>query len=105
ETLARLRALGFKRIAPTHYGVFDDADWHLSFLQKILEETENWLEQIMPADPSIEELRAKYETWMEEQSRLLNLDAETVRAYALANPLGMGADGMMRYWKKVRNPS
>jgi glyoxylase-like metal-dependent hydrolase (beta-lactamase superfamily II) len=105
ETIARLRSLGFKRIAPTHYGVFDDAEWHLDFLQKILEETQNWLEQIMPADPSIEEMRAKYEARMGEQSRLLNLDAETIRAYTLANPLGMGADGMMRYWKKIRNPS
>lgn len=104
-TIARLRSLGFKRIAPTHYGIFDDVDWHLNFLQSILEETEKWLEQIMPADPSIDELRAKYEAWMGDQSRQLKLDAETIRAYTLANPLGMGADGMMRYWKKVRNPS
>jgi glyoxylase-like metal-dependent hydrolase (beta-lactamase superfamily II) len=104
-TIARLRSLGFKRIAPTHYGIFDDAAWHLDFLQSILEETEKWLEQIMPADPSIDELRAKYEAWMGEQSRALKLDDETIRAYTLANPLGMGADGMMRYWKKVRNPS
>ncbi len=105
DTLARLRSLGFKRIAPTHYGIFDDAEWHLNFLQNILEETEKWLEEIMPTDPSLEELRAKYEAWMGEQSNLLKLDEETIRAYTLANPLGMGADGMMRYWKKVRNPS
>jgi hypothetical protein len=59
----------------------------------------------MSADPSIDELRAKYEAWMEEQSSLLKLDEDTIQAYTLANPLGMGADGMMRYWKKVRNPS
>ncbi|MBI5955156.1 MAG: MBL fold metallo-hydrolase [Chloroflexi bacterium] len=105
DTIARLRSLGFKRIAPTHYGIFEDVDWHLNTLQAILEETEKWLEETMSTDPSIEELRAKYEAWMGDQSRLLNLDAETVRAYTLANPLGMGADGMMRYWKKVRNPS
>jgi glyoxylase-like metal-dependent hydrolase (beta-lactamase superfamily II) len=104
-TIARLRSLGFKRIAPTHYGIFDDVEWHLNELQAILEETEKWLEQIMSASPSIDELRAKYEAWMGEQSRVLNLDAETIHAYTLANPLGMGADGMMRYWKKVRNPS
>jgi glyoxylase-like metal-dependent hydrolase (beta-lactamase superfamily II) len=104
-TIARLRSLGFKRIAPTHFGVFDDAEWHLNELQKILEETEKWLEQIMPADPPIDELRAKYEAWMQEQSDAQRLSEDVVRAYTLANPLGMGADGMMRYWKKVRNPS
>jgi hypothetical protein len=59
----------------------------------------------MPANPPVEELRAKFETWMGQQSRAQNLSDETIHAYNLANPLAMGADGMMRYWKKVRNPS
>jgi hypothetical protein len=42
---------------------------------------------------------------MDEQSRVKKLSADVIKAYTLANPLGMGADGMMRYWKKVRNPS
>ena len=104
-TIKRLRSLGFSRIAPTHYGIFDDVEWHLNELQNILEETEKWLEQIMPTDPSVDELRAKYEAWMQQQSDAQHLSEDVIRAYTLANPLGMGADGMMRYWKKVRNPS
>jgi len=104
-TLSRLRALKFSRIAPTHYGIFDDADWHLNTLQTILEETEKWLEEVMPTDPSMDELRAKYEAWMQQQSDTQHLSEDVIRAYTLANPLGMGADGMMRYWKKVRSPS
>jgi glyoxylase-like metal-dependent hydrolase (beta-lactamase superfamily II) len=105
ESITRLRSLKFPRIAPTHFGIFDDADWQLNELQKNLDETEKWLEEIMPADPPIDELRAKFEAWMGEQSRAQNLSDDVLRAYTLANPLGMGADGMMRYWKKVRNPS
>ena len=105
DTIVRLRSLGFSRIAPTHYGIFDDADWHLNTLQTILKETQAWLEEVMPADPTVEELRAKYEAWMQKQSDNQHLSEDVIRAYALANPLGMGADGMMRYWKKVRNPS
>jgi glyoxylase-like metal-dependent hydrolase (beta-lactamase superfamily II) len=104
-TIARLRSLGFSRIAPTHFGIFDDADWHLDTLQSILEETEKWLEEVMPADPPVDELRAKYEAWMQQQSDTQHLNEDTIRAYTLANPLGMGADGMMRYWKKIRQPS
>lgn len=104
DTIARLRSLGFKSIAPTHFGVFDDAPWHLDALHSILDETEAWLERAMAENPSLEELRAKYEAWMDEQSRLMNISEEVVRAYTLANPLGMGADGMMRYWKKARAP-
>jgi glyoxylase-like metal-dependent hydrolase (beta-lactamase superfamily II) len=105
ETITRLRSLGFSRIAPTHFGIFDDAGWHLSELQRILEETEKWLEDVMPASPSVDELRAKYEAWMQQQSDTQHLSADTIQAFTLANPLGMGADGMMRYWKKIRNPS
>jgi glyoxylase-like metal-dependent hydrolase (beta-lactamase superfamily II) len=105
ESITRLRSLNFSRIAPTHFGIFDDADWQLTELQKNLDETEKWLEEVMPANPPVEELRAKFETWMGQQSRAQNLSDETIHAYNLANPLAMGADGMMRYWKKVRNPS
>jgi hypothetical protein len=40
---------------------------------------------------------------MNEQSRAENLSEDVIRAYDLANPLGMSADGMLRYWKKVRS--
>ena len=101
-SISRLRELKFKYIAPTHFGIFDDPDWQLNELQKNLDETEKWLEEIMSADPSVDELREKFSAWMNEQSREQNLSDGVLQAYALANPLGMSADGLMRYWKKVR---
>jgi len=103
ESIARLRSLKFTRIAPTHFGIFDDADWQLTELQRRLDETERWLEQVMPADPPVDELREKFSTWMEDQGSAEELSDEVRQAYALANPLGMSADGLIRYWKKVRN--
>ena len=102
ESIARLRALKFARIAPTHFGIFDDVEWQLNELQKNLDAAEKWLEEIMPAEPSADEMRAKFEAWMYEQSRAQNLSEDVVQAYALANPLGMSVDGMIRYWKKVK---
>jgi len=102
ESITRLRSLKFARIAPTHFGIFDDADWQLDELQKDLDATEQWLEEIMPADPSIADLREKFSAWMQTQSLEKGLSDEVVQAYALANPVGMSADGLMRYWKKVR---
>ncbi len=103
ESISRLRSLKFSRIAPTHFGIFDDVDWHLNELQKNLDEAEKWLEEIMPADPSVDELREKFAAWMNGQAATKNLSEDVLRAYELANPLGMGADGLMRYWKKVRS--
>jgi glyoxylase-like metal-dependent hydrolase (beta-lactamase superfamily II) len=102
DSIKRLRELKFSRIAPTHFGIFDDPDWQLTELEKTLKTTEAWLEDVMPAAPEVEELREKFETWMNEQSRAQGLSNEVIQAYTLANPLGMSADGLMRYWKKVR---
>lgn len=105
ESITRLRSLKCSRIAPTHFGIFDDADWQLTELQKNLDEAEKWLEEIMSADPPVDELREKFSAWMDQQSRSQNLSEDVMQSYALANPPGMGADGLIRYWKKVRTPS
>lgn len=103
ESLARLRGMKFAHIAPTHFGMFDDVQWHLDTLDETLVSMEKWLETVMARDPSIEQLREEFTLWMEEESRAKNLSEDVVRAYSLSNPVGMSADGLMRYWKKVRS--
>lgn len=103
ESLARLRALKFSRIAPTHFGIFNDAEWQINELDKTLASMETWLETVMSLDPSIEELREQFTIWMQEEGRVKNLSEDVIRAYSLANPVAMSADGLMRYWKKFRS--
>lgn len=103
ESIARLKSLKFQRIAPTHFGIFDDAAWQLDEMDKTLAEVEQWLEIVMGNDPSIDELREAFTMWMQEQGQLKNLSENVIRAYALANPVAMSADGLMRYWKKFRS--
>ena len=57
ESMKRLRQEKFARIAPTHFGIYDDPEWHLRQVEKELDDTVHWMEEVMPADPSIEELR------------------------------------------------
>lgn len=102
ESIARLRSLKFARIAPTHFGIYEDADWQLSELQKKLDAAEKWLSEAMPAEPSIEQLREQFAAWMKEQAIAEGLTPDVIKAYTLANPPGMSADGLMRYWKKVK---
>ncbi|MBK8784592.1 MAG: MBL fold metallo-hydrolase [Anaerolineales bacterium] len=103
ESIARLRKEKFNRIAPTHFGMFDDVEWHLNKLEQSLFATRKWLEGVMADTPEVDVLRAKLEAWMGEQSREQNLSEEVILAYELANPIGMSADGLMRYWKKFRS--
>ncbi len=102
DSLTRLRKEKFNRIAPTHFGIFDDPQWQLDEVEKELNAAEKWLESVMPAGPSVEELRQQFTNRMNEQTRAQGLSADTVKKYGLANPLGMSADGLSRYWKKVR---
>jgi glyoxylase-like metal-dependent hydrolase (beta-lactamase superfamily II) len=102
ETLSLLRKAGIKQIAPTHFGIFDDPDWHLLQVENTLIATEKWLETVMPEDPPVDQLRERFIAWMEADSFKLNLDEKVKRDYNLANPLGMSADGLQRYWRKFR---
>jgi hypothetical protein len=102
ESIDRLQKEKFNRIAPTHFGIFDDPKWQLDQVEKELNAAEKWLEAVMPSEPPVEELRQKFTDWMNEQGVAQGLSADAVKAYDLANPLGMSADGLMRYWKKVR---
>lgn len=101
-SLERMRREKFARIAPTHFGIFDDPEWQLDEVEKGLDSAERWLEETMPADPPIEELRRSFTAWMAAEGEKMRLDADVAQAYELANPPGMSADGLQRYWKKVR---
>jgi glyoxylase-like metal-dependent hydrolase (beta-lactamase superfamily II) len=105
ESIARLRRENFKYIAPTHFGVFSDVVWHLREVEKGLETASRWLEDVMPSEPPIDELRQSYTDWVMKEGERIGLNEEVVRAYELANPLGMSADGLLRYWRKVRRPA
>jgi len=102
ESIARLRREKFTRIAPTHFGLFDDPQWQLDEVEKGLVSASRWLEETMPSDPPIEELRERFTAWMAAEGEKIGLDEEVAKAYELANPLGMSADGLQRYWRKVR---
>lgn len=104
ESIARLEKEKFSFIAPTHFGIYDDPDWHLRELEKGLVDAEIWLEKMMSEDssPPIEAMRQSFTEWMVEQGAERGLSEDVLRAYELANPPGMSADGLLRYWKKAK---
>lgn len=101
-SIAKLRRQKAARIAPTHFGIFDDPGWQFDEVEKGLDSASRWLEETMPADPPIEELRRSFTAWMAAEGEKMGLDEGVAGAYELANPPGMSADGLQRYWKKVR---
>ena len=102
ESIARMKTAKFAQIAPTHFGIFDDPGWQLQAVERDLDESERWLEKMMSDKPQIEVLRRQFADWMNEQGRKQGLSKDVVKAYELANPPGMSADGLQRYWNKFR---
>ena len=105
ESIARLRKEKFTQIAPTHFGIYDDPDWQLREVEKGLDSAALWLEQTMSEDSSMpmEALRQSFTEWMMEEAVQMGLSEDVMNAYIVANPPGMSADGLLRYWKKVKN--
>jgi glyoxylase-like metal-dependent hydrolase (beta-lactamase superfamily II) len=102
ETIAKLKTANFSRIAPTHFGIYEDAAWHLNALEQTLNDVERWMEASLPSIHKREALRDLFAQWEYARYEAFGLEENILHAYSLAMPLGMGADGIWRYWNKFR---
>lgn len=102
ESIQRLQTESPTRIAPTHFGVYDDAAWHLAELARALNRIERWMEEVMPSDPPIDTLRKMFVQYERHRAEEAGLSSADTDAQQIANPSFMSADGMQRYWKKYR---
>jgi glyoxylase-like metal-dependent hydrolase (beta-lactamase superfamily II) len=93
----------FERIAPTHFGIFSDAGWHLQALERSLEEIGAWIESIMEDNPSVERINDTFAEWTRERSLAADISEELLQAYEAANPSWMSGFGIQRYWQKHRS--
>lgn len=103
ESVAKLRRLDIAAIAPTHFGIFSDAQAHLGWLAKELDAVDNWMIGIMPSEPPVEEIDSRFRVWMTERAKTDGLNETQIQEYELANPSWMSAPGMQRYWRKHRS--
>jgi len=103
QSVKRLKGEKFTRIAPTHFSIHDDADWHMSALEQALSEVNHWLESTMPNNPSMDELNAEFLRWTAERATLQGVDQSKIDAYETANPSWMSTHGILRYWRKYRD--
>lgn len=92
----------FTRIAPTHFGIYGDADLHLRALEQALDDVAEFIESVMPTNPTIEELNARFLEWTAGQSRKYGINEAEIQAIETANPSWMSPYGIQRYWRKFR---
>jgi glyoxylase-like metal-dependent hydrolase (beta-lactamase superfamily II) len=99
----RLQSVGLQRIAPTHFGIFPDAQAHLAMLEETLVDFGDWLTGIMPDGD--ENLEGLVTDWMAQRAESHGLSAVRNAQYEIANPSHTSAWGVRRYWKKYRSES
>jgi glyoxylase-like metal-dependent hydrolase (beta-lactamase superfamily II) len=102
KSINRFRSETISAIAPTHFGIHQDARWHLDELVKSFEEVISWIERIMPLGLPHEEIRNRYVKWIEKKIINLNMSKDEIKAFELAISSQMSADGIIRYWHKNR---
>jgi glyoxylase-like metal-dependent hydrolase (beta-lactamase superfamily II) len=102
ESVAKLRKAAFARIAPTHFGIYEDASWHLDQLEKELIETNRWVQNCMTTEPDESEFLKAYSEWMHADGETKGIPEEIMDTYDVTNPPHMSAMGLRRYWMKVR---
>ena len=105
KSLKKMQAVGCERIAPTHFGIHHDPDWHLAALGREIDRIEQWMEAALPGAADREQLRRDFREWSLQICREAGMDDGDIHTYELAMPLGMGSDGLWRYWHKVLHPS
>ncbi|HEY3897153.1 MAG TPA: MBL fold metallo-hydrolase [Chthoniobacter sp.] len=106
DTLTKLRTLEIRRIAPTHFGIFESPAKHLEMLATGLDALAKFIEEVMPGNPLPEEISQRYQEWMNEQYALHHVGGDELNAYEFASPWWMSPGGIQRYWRKYcLNPS
>jgi len=99
-TLVRLRAAGLTTLYPTHFGVVEQVDAHLTMLGQVLVAVTALVQRQMAAGLSRDEIVTAYVNWARERAKNAGMSEAAFQQYATANPHFMSVDGIMRYWRK-----
>lgn len=104
SSLLRMRELKFRRIAPTHFGMFDDPDWHLQAIEHELDTIDEWISASMPGCTDLDAVSASFMEWTHRRYEAEGLIPAQVEFFETANPSWMSPAGIHRYWRKHRDP-
>ncbi len=101
-SVERLAELLIGKIAPTHFGIYDDADWYVNQLRRELQEIDAFLAARMAELPDPAEFRGYYADWINDRSRAAGLSSALMASLELVTNSEQSADGLVRYWQKFR---
>ncbi len=105
SSIRHIQAFSPVRIVPTHFGVYPDAAWHLQAVLAALDEVRAWVEERLPLNPTLEDLRRQFIEFEQSRAAKYGVEPSVLEGQQIANPSFMSADGLLRYWNKYRKPT
>jgi glyoxylase-like metal-dependent hydrolase (beta-lactamase superfamily II) len=100
KTVKRLQGEAFAALYPTHFGIVENVDSHLSTLDKLVDASSEFVRSRLEAGLERNHLAEEYVGWVRKRAESEGLPERAFQAYELANPSFMSVDGIMRYWRK-----
>jgi glyoxylase-like metal-dependent hydrolase (beta-lactamase superfamily II) len=100
QSLEKLKSESFNYIAPTHFGLFSDPQWHLAAVETFLDEIDQWIQATPLGQLSLDEINRQFLAWTRQRSSNAGVEPEILDIYEAANPSWMSSQGILRYWQK-----
>ena len=100
KSISRIRAVHPKRVALTHFGVYDDSQVHLNLLETVFAEFNLWIANSTSDNPDQQTLQIRNQQRERDRLEGLGLTAAQIELYETVNSSVASADGVYRYWKK-----
>jgi glyoxylase-like metal-dependent hydrolase (beta-lactamase superfamily II) len=102
HSLLRLRALRSERLFLTHFGAYEDVDWHLDDLMARLHAWAGWVEAAHARGAGPDELAEGLRSREARELAAISGDAGTAELYETATPYEMLVNGMLRHLQRSR---
>jgi glyoxylase-like metal-dependent hydrolase (beta-lactamase superfamily II) len=102
KSLHRLSGLKPKRVLPTHFGAYEDPEWHFQAALAELASIEVWMEHLMPGGPSVDQIHESFMDWSDRRLKLARAGEDLKMSLEAVNPSIMSSDGIARFWNKYR---
>lgn len=100
-SLQIIRQIAPNRLWLTHFQAITEVATHLDALEKRLVEWAEWLKpRVLSEEWNDAALMQAFEEFVMNEFDKMELDPKIKRRYAVANPAGMSALGLKRYWLK-----
>jgi glyoxylase-like metal-dependent hydrolase (beta-lactamase superfamily II) len=100
QTISTMRALEPEKLHLTHFGSFDDPNWHFDDLLSRLHYWYGWVTAKLQQETNEETLVRELQAFGDDELIRVTGSTDLVQPYELATAYYMTIQGMARYWRR-----